>query len=254
MSNLFKSNSRFAALADDIPTKKDNKKPMIRDNKEDKEKKEVKEVKFNSFKSDNNSFKTDGYREYRRNRCLSEEEIQQLRNEYKERENDRKELERKEAERQKHESLKIENFPDLVLNKKEINTIQDQNYLEKLKTVHSSKDENIDIDQDLKKLQPGWILLKKDKETGKTIIKGIVKSVTTPEMTEQDINIKVIDSLSEIHEKRSQEYIELNGYDVWEKMFKSPGWMEWETEYDDNDSDYESDYSSEEDDDDYVEY
>jgi hypothetical protein len=254
MSNLFKTNSRFAALVDDIPTKKDkndNKKPIIHDNKEGK----FNSFKSdnNSFKSDNNSFKNDGFREYRRNRYLNEDEIQQMRDEYKEREHARKELEKKEQERHKQESLKIENFPDLVLNAKETKTIQEKNYLEKLKMVHTTKDENIDIDKDLTNLQPGWILLKKDKETGKTTIKGNLKSITPPEMTEQHIHINVINALSELHERRGQEYIELNGYDVWEKMFKSSDWREWEAEYDDDDTDNESDYSSE-DEDEYIEY
>ena len=59
MSNIFKTNSRFAALADDIPAKKDkkeNKKPINETKNEEK---------FNSFKSDNNSFKNDGFRDRR---------------------------------------------------------------------------------------------------------------------------------------------------------------------------------------------
>ena len=62
MSNIFKSNSRFAALVDDIPAKKDkkdNKKPI------NKTKNEEKEEKYNSFKTDNNSFKDNGFRECR---------------------------------------------------------------------------------------------------------------------------------------------------------------------------------------------
>jgi hypothetical protein len=52
MSNIFKSNSRFAALAEDAPFNKKNKK-----NSPPPEISKVEEN--NSFKSDNNSFKSD---------------------------------------------------------------------------------------------------------------------------------------------------------------------------------------------------
>jgi hypothetical protein len=224
MSNIFKTNSRFAALANDIPAKKDNKQPI-------NVKKEQTEEKFNSFKSDNNSFKNNGFRENRYNRYSIERERAEA-----------QEKARKEEEERKKLSLTADNFPDLVLNKKEIHVTQEESYLEKLKKVEDIKDESADVDSDLKKLKPGWILLKKDKLTGKTIINGKLLVIQTPETIEdeEDIVINIIDELAELHERRTQEYIELNGYDTWEKMFKFPGWRERADEMeDDSDGDYE---------------
>ena len=236
MSNVFKTNSRFAALADDIPAKKDkkeNKKPI------NETKNEEKEEKFNSFKSDNNSFKDNGFRERRYNRYNDEYEIHRFRREREAEEKARKE----EEETRKQKALTPDNFPDLVSNKKETTAIlQDQNYLEKLKKV-DVKDENKDIDPDLKNLKPGWILIKKDKITNKIIMKGNVPVPNTPEILEEDeeeISINVLNALVELHERRTQEYIEINGYDTWEKMFKFPDWREREAELeDDSDEDYQ---------------
>jgi hypothetical protein len=236
MSNIFKTNSRFAALADDIPAKKDkkeNKKPINDD------KKELVEEKVNTFKSENNSFKNDGYRERRYNRYNDEYEIHRFRKEREAQEKARKE----EEELRKQKALTPDNFPDLVLNKKEPNQIpQEQNYLEKLKKVEEVKDENKDIDTDLNNLKPGWLLIKKDKLTNKIIMKGNVPVPEMPEILDEDeIAINVINALSELHERRTQEYIELNGYDTWEKMFKFPDWREREAELeDDSDEDYDN--------------
>ena len=240
MSNIFNTNSRFAALADDIPAKKDkkeNKKPINDDKKElVEEKVNTFKSENNTFKSDNNSFKNDGYRERRYNRYNDEYEIHRFRKEREAQEKTRKE----EEEIRKQKALTSENFPDLVLNKKEIIVIQEQNYLEKLKKVEEVKDEIPDVDSDLKKLKPGWILLKKDKLTGKTTINGKIPDIQTPELPEEDMVENVINALIELHERRTQEYIELNGYDTWEELFKFPGWREWEKEFEyDSDEDYD---------------
>lgn len=236
MSNIFKTNSRFAALADDIPAKKDKKenKKQINDVK-----KEVVEEKINSFKSDKNSFKNDGFRERRYNRYPSEQERQRILEEHRAEEEARKELEKQEAERKKQKALTPDNFPDLVLTKKEIIVIpQEQNYLEKLKKVEEVSEKH-EVDKDLENLKPGWVVFKKDKSTGKTIVKGSVSVFKQPEILEETA-VKIVDALVELHQRRTQEFIELNGYDTWEKMFKFPGWREWEAEFeDDSDEEYE---------------
>jgi hypothetical protein len=242
-------------LADDIPAKKDkkdNKKIANHDKKgkeeEEKEKeKEKEEKKYNSFKSNNNSFKNDGFRERRQNRYLNEEEVQKVREEYILRDNARKEAEKQEAERQKQKSLTIDNFPELVSNNKEIRVIQKQNYLEKLKKINDVKYENKDVDQDLKKLRPGWALIYKDNLTGKTEIKYGEQNVKEEsKISEEEIAINVINALSELHERRTNEYIELNDYDTWERMFKNSDWREREEDSEDN-SDYDDETDENED-------
>ena len=265
MSNIFKNNSRFAGLIDKPEYDKSStsvklmkkmgwkegdglgknqdgiKTPLQVEKHENNtgigfEVDEKKINTFNTFKSDNNSFKNDGYRERRYNRYNDEYEIHRFRQEREAQERARKQ----EEEIRKQKALTPDNFPDLVLNKKEIYVTQEQNYLEKLKKVEEVKDENAEVDSDLKKIKPGWILLKKDNSTGKTIMKGDISVIQTPELPEEDIIENVINALVELHERRTQEYIEFNGYDTWEQMFKFPGWREWEKEFEeDSDEDYD---------------
>ena len=209
MSNIFKSNSRFSVLVDDIP-------PQNNNSKKDKEEKNV---RFNSFKSERES-------PFINNR----------------------EQEQREKERIKQESLKIENFPDLLVvsNKKEfMEDIKKVSYIEKLQKEDDIKNY---IDTDLENLKPGWILLKSDPLTRRTIIKhhpeiNIIEK-TEKEKTEKEIAINVLNVLVDIHERRTREYIEKFGYDEWERMFKFPDWREREAyleqmENETNDSEYD---------------
>ena len=166
-----------------------------------------------------------------------------------------KELEERERERIKQESLKIENFPELVdIPKKEITENNVENtkisYIEKLK-----KDDIVEnySDPDLENLKPGWVLLKRDPITRQTIFKCHHKTFIEEKetkKTDQEIMTDIIKALSELHEKRTQEYIENYGYDEWERMFKFPDWREreaWlqEMEEMENQTD-ESEYEEEE--------
>ena len=208
MSNIFKSNSRFSVLVDDIP-------PQNNNSKKDKEEKNE---RFNSFKSERES----PFINYR-------------------------EQEQKEKERIKQESLKIENFPDLLVvsNKKVMEDIKKVSYIEKLQKEDDIKKY---IDTDLENLKPGWVLLKSDPLTRRTIIKhhpeiNIIEK-TEKEKTEKEIAIDVLNVLVDIHEKRTREYIEKYGYDEWEGMFKFPDWREREAyleqmENETNDSEYD---------------
>ena len=48
-----------------------------------------------------------------------------------------------------------------------------------------------------------------------------------------------MNKLVNLHEKRTKEYIELYGYDTWEKMFKFPNWEEEENYFDDDEDEDE---------------
>jgi len=231
MSNIFKSNSRFSALVDDIPQQKN-------DTKKDKEQKrkpdinvENKEERFNSFKTD--SFKPERPIRTESNfRGFNDKGRERYRLEREEEMKIIKELEERERERIKQESLKIENFPELVdIQKKEIteNNVETKiSYVEKLK-----KDDIVEnySDPDLENLKPGWVLLKRDPITRQTIFKSHPKTLIEEkeiEKTDQEIMMDILKALSELHEKRTQEYIENYGYDEWERMFKFPDWRERE--------------------------
>lgn len=213
MSNIFKSNTRFSVLVDDIP---------IQNSKKDKEKKDE---RFNSFKTERES----PFINYR-------------------------EQEQREKERIKQESLKIENFPDLLIvsNKKEF--MEDNKTISYIEKLQKENDNKKYIDTDLENLKPGWVLLKSDPLTRRTIIKHhpeiniIEKKQKTK--TEKEIAMDVLNVLVDIHEKRTREYIEKFGYDEWETMFKFPDWREREAyleqmENETNDSDYDDEYEDE---------
>jgi len=221
MSNIFKSNSRFSSLVDDIPQQKDSKKEVKRESKKD-EKKEPEE-RYNSFKSEKPLRREYGYtgfsdRGRERYRLQKEEEIKA-----------QKEFEEREKVKKMEESLKIENFPDLVsIPKKEKNEVNNNmNYMEKLNKVEEIKN----IDKDLENLKPGWVLLKRDPITGRTITKKHPETdieENKVEKSENEIAMDILKALVELYEKRTNEYIENYGYDEWERMFKFPDWRERE--------------------------
>ena len=240
MSNIFKTNSRFASLIDDIPEakkKQEHKKKEYKKEKKEEENIIYKEDKFNSFKSET---KRDNFRPY------DEKERERYK---KEKENEikiQKEFEAREKERKKQESLSINNFPELCEDKK--NTIIKQNnmnFIEKIKNEIKMEIGNKN-DPDLVKLKPGWILIKNDPKTGKSIIKNHPENTfffeQEVEKLDKEISYEIIDSLVKLYEKRTEEYIELHGYDTWEKMYKFPNWQE--ENYSDED---EIEYSEEDD-------
>lgn len=243
---MFKTNSRFSSLMDDIPDKKNKK-----DNKKEIGSSENRGDKFNSFKSekndnkqrelsspyDDNRFRSYDYKQRDRYRQEREAEMKI-----------QKEFEEREKERKKMEALNMDKFPDLFGNIKK-DEIKDEtkneeskniSYIEKLKKENEDIKQN--IDPDLEILKPGWVLLKKDKNSNKIIRKyhpETKQELTIEEKTDQEIGINIINALVELHERRTREFIELNGYDTWEKMYKFPNWQEEEENYSDSENETE---------------
>jgi len=280
MSNIFKANSRFSALLDDKnDSKKDKGKDKESKNKEKESKNKDKESKnkekesknkdndkqdtFNSFKS---SEKKDppfsSYHENESERQRYKLERTREQKDFKKKQEQEKleqeKLEQEKLEQEKQELLNINNFPELIsVAKKEVNN--NVSYVNILKKEQEIKESC--IDPDLVNLDPGCLLIKKDRETGNIIMKYGIGTVLYEEPTksEEEIRLDIYNSLVELHEKRTEEYIELNGYDIWEKMFKYPDWEEREaylyeiddsSDEDDNDSENHDDY----DDYDYDDY
>lgn len=235
MSNIFKSNSRFSSLIDDISKQKNSSKndekvkPQYNSNSFKTENPPRSQTRHNGFRDrDRDGFRDRGRERYR---LQIEEEIKA-----------KKEFEERENERIKLESLKIENFPDLVsISKKEENKDNmTMNYMEKLNKEEIKNN-------DLEILKPGWVLLKRDVITGKTITISHPKT----NVVENNVENNVVNLLVKLHEKRTNEYIDNYGYDEWERMFKFPDWRERETyleemeeseeieESEDEDNDYE---------------
>ncbi len=131
-------------------------------------------------------------------------------------------------------ALSIDNFP--TLGKKENkNTKEPDNnsFLAKLKnSIENDKKENeIKINQEKTKPKPGWAVISRDPLTGRSKIEyGEPVIPKKPEKTEKEMAYDVLCALCDLHERRTEEFIECYGYDTWEKTFKSPNWRE-EEEY-----------------------
>jgi hypothetical protein len=243
MSNIFKTNSRFASLMDDnsVQQKKSERKNERRSD-EVRNDENNGENKFNLFKCEKNGnqFREMNQKE-RENRRMEKEKQDKIKKENAERE--------KEIKTQ--ELLNINNFPELAVIKK-TDTINEKkiSYLEKIQT--EDKKEDIIVDPDLVNLKPGWVLIKKDPITGKTIMKNHPDNTKylfkEREKTDNEIANDIINSLVELHEKRTQEYIELNGYDTWEKMFKFPNWQEEDYSDSEDESEEEENFDTDEND------
>jgi hypothetical protein len=227
MSNSFKSNSRFASLVEDIP-------PLKNEKEQKRDKEEKIDNSTNSFVKQN-----DQERKFSPFRPLDESEKERRRLKRETEIREQKEFQEKEKDRIKRESLTINtnNFPELVADFKEDNIINDsKSYIAKLTQQNSVIDK---IDQDLVDLKPGWVLLKKNSLTGKTVVKkhpekNVIKeeevkySETNVEEEQKYDEKDIFDSLIELHEKRRQEYIDNYGYEEWERKFKFPNWLEEE--------------------------
>ena len=282
MNNIFKQNSRFGSLAEEASLTKDPKKNNNKNNKnkinEDRFKIEEDKPKdgegspknennsfknpVNSFKSEGNSFKKSyddrpqmNYNNgYQRNSLTNRESKESIERRALE-EKIRKEEADKIEEERIAKALSIDNFP--TLGKKENKSTKEpanNSFLAKLKnSIETDKKENeMKIQEDKKKPKPGWATISRDPLTGRSKIEYAEPPIPKkPEKTENEMAYDVLCALCDLHERRTQEFIELYGYETWEKTFKSPNWREEEEYLERMDEEYEAEMAS--DDDDYNE-
>lgn len=269
MNNVFKQNSRFGALAEEASLTKDPKKNNNKNNKnkinEDRFKVEDKpkdgegspKNETNSFKSENNSFKksyddrpqmnyNNGYQRNSMTNRESKETIERRAFDEKKR---KEEHDKMESERLA-KALCIDNFP--TLGKKENKNIKEtnNNFLAKLKnSIENDKKQNeIKIKEDIKKPKPGWATISRDPVTGRSKLEyGEPPLNKKPEKTENEMAYDVLCALCDLHERRTKEYIDLHGYDNWERTFKSPNWEEEEAYLERMDDEYEAQMASDDD-------
>jgi hypothetical protein len=103
------------------------------------------------------------------------------------------------------------------------------NFLEKMKNNISPENE-LDLDIDYKNLKPGWVLIKKDPLTNIIHHKYKIgnnyrkKYLEKNENDELINNSQIINKLIELYKKRTEDYIELWGYDDWEQSFRFPNY------------------------------
>ena len=259
MSNKFTTNSRFAALVDDtISIDVFNKKNKSNRNKKNensnkKEENQITEKKTNVFKSnyvnlDELNFKTnfDSNKNKERKEKYNNEKEHKI---IKKKEEDEKQL------------LSIDNFPVLLENINSNNTNTSNNtikytvlkegFIDKVKfvkpIVEPSKIENY--------IKPGWIEIKLDKKTQK-----IITTNRNPTQLIEENGNDVLKELVYLHKKRTKEYIDLWGYDMWDKVFQFPNYdydyfnkldekydeemEDYNIDNDENDDEYSDDYIS----------
>ena len=267
MSNTFKSNSRFAALAEEtnisnVFNKKDknsrNKQTDVNENKNN-------ETKNNETKKEGNRFTSDGFNSFnsydsRPRRDISRDFESIKSKELREKkEKDRQDELKKIKEKEKEKLLANENFPDLVKNKKTENTqpVLQTGFIDKVKFVKKVTSANEKVNH----IKPGWVVIRQDPITRQLITtSNPIPGNTSDDDYNDDNEINVLHALVALHEKRTKEYIDLWGYDTWEKMFRFPNYdydyfnkldEEYEEEMEkwreenekENNSDYEDYYS-----------
>lgn len=118
-------------------------------------------------------------------------------------------------EEKKHLDLSLAHFP--LLSKPIIQQKNLDGFLDKIKIEKIKKQDKID---NFKNVQPGWLLIKREKN-------GRISRRYGPEkkqiqVDDYGVNFKVLKALSDLHEKRTDEYIANWGYDEWKAMFISP--------------------------------
>jgi hypothetical protein len=215
MSNIFKKNSRFAALADEIKEiKKTNNAKHIEQNQT-----------TNTNKGENIFKRTYDEPRPKRNyerRNIKEQNERKLREEHLENERI------KEKEEIIRQSLSPESFPSLMSTPIEKQILPNMNYLNKLKNEGESNDRKHrkdEIDLEYENLKPGWAIAKKDPVTGKIVTKYKPSLTKSPrQKTQQEIGVDIINALVKLYEKQTEEYINMWGYDAWEKMYRFPNY------------------------------
>ena len=249
MSNLFKHNSRFAALVEDIekPIKKEDKKNEKKTEKREEKSEENKKpsiFKENSFlREEPNYFKRDYQR--RDNIFDSRFESKEYREERTRKENLKKEEEKRKKEEEAQKNLAEENFPDLSNKVIKINNNQKNiiKYSEKAAQIPENEVKQI-IENNVK---PGWVEIKRDTVNPGKLIYTYGDSVSQPDTIKKSYkksDYTVLEALVNLHKRRTEEYIDTYGYDTWEKMFRFPN---YDYEYFDKlDAEYEMEEEDEE--------
>ena len=253
MNNKFITNSRFAALVEDTTSvdvfnkKEKNNRTKKNENENKKEENQFTSKSSNVFKNNHVNYtdeKSNNIFETKKNK--ENKERNEKENKIIKKKEDIKNL------------LSIDNFPVLLENSTSStsnnsikNIVLQEGFIDKVKfvkpIVEPSKIENY--------IKPGWIEIKLDKKT-----KKIITTNRNPEYLIEENGNDVLKELVYLHEKRTKEYIDLWGYDMWDKVFQFPNYdydyfnkldekydeemEDYNIDNDENDDEYSDDYIS----------
>ena len=246
--SIFKQNSRFGILAEEASTSKEKKKNNTNKNNNNNNNNKINEDRFkiventnkgenNSFKSENNSFKKSFDDRPQRNSLTNRES-----KEYIERRAIEEKLRKEENDiiksKKLTEALCLDNFPTLGKNIEYTNSKNITSFLAKLNTSIEDDKKLFEVNHEEVKL--GWARISRDTLTGITNIKYSEPVYKNHGKCEQEMEYDVLNALCDLYEKRTAEYIELYGYDIWEKTFKLPNWEDEEEYFDSLDEEYQA--------------
>lgn len=114
------------------------------------------------------------------------------------------------------------NFPSIGNVPIKINIKSRLDYIDLL-TQSNNTEQPIVTSRSIENIDPGWVLLRRNKSTSKTIIRE--NNVTAiPEKTDYELAISTLNTLVSLYEKRTKEYIDIWGYDEWDQMFTFPNY------------------------------
>jgi hypothetical protein len=209
---MFKTNSRFSVLSEDINTSTNNRSTNNRSTNN----RSTNNRSTNNRSTNNRSTN---------NRSTNNRDNNDRNNNFKDktRENyfNKKEHKDKNIQSIVNINLTEENFPRLsnITGTTENN---EKTYINILKTTKIiKKEEKTDI------IKPGWVKIKLQPKTRQII------TISSPSQIVNEINeydeiqeqgYSVLDALVNLHEKRTNNYINNWGYDEWEKMFTFPNY------------------------------
>jgi len=270
---MFKSNSRFAALAEPVNeiVSKSEKKEPVTDNK----------PRNNNLKTDNRFLSNENRPVYNdRPPVINESRpVYNNSNLFSQKVVDKAQQQRKDDEHQRlmaetAKILSIDNFPELQLSKKVEKPIS---FAEKLKQKEKEKDDPVEtsnkclekpiisfseklkqvdvvVENKVNQIPYGWAVIKRDKTTNKSTIeynKEYENDLKQAEINEKkQWPTKVLCALVDLYERERETYINKWGYDAYEEKYLDP---EYDEEYFDRldeqyaVSDSEDEYESEDD-------
>lgn len=265
MSNMFKTNSRFAALVEPAFNE------VISKAEKPEEANEIEKEYDTDNKPRNNNF----LRNERPN--INERPVYNDSNIFSQKVVDKARLQRKNDEHERlmvetGKILSIDNFPELQLSKKTDNSKNTISFAEKLKQKEvlqtnnkslekpvisfSEKLKHVDVVVETKvnEIPYGWAVIKRDKVTNKSITeynKEYEKDLKKAENLEKkQWPLKVLGALVDLYERERDTYINKWGYDAYEEKYLDP---DYDDEYFDRldeayaASESEEEYESEDD-------
>lgn len=195
------SNSRFASLINET---RDANKDLSRDTN-----------KVKKYENTQNNFKSDfGNKNYNRQNSSKETAERQAFDKML------LEQEKKKKEAKDQQNLVASNFPALLVNNEKIIQKDQHSKIESyVEKVSKKKDEPTVISNYVK---PGWVEIKRDPSNKTKIIYTYGES-TIQEKTENKTNEhQVLLALANLYKKQTEEYINMWGYDNWEKLYRFP--------------------------------